>query len=341
MVFPGKKKIYIFFFVFLLIIAGFYIFRRAEQEINLYSQAEFFMDTVVSIKIGEDPAVEKAVNKAFEVMKKEAIRLNRYKEDSVIYKINYSDGKTINIERDIFLLLKKAKKYQELSGGAFDISIAPLVDLWGFGKEKQRVPEDYEIKEILPLIDSNKLLLQKEYEQYRVYLPSEMSLDLGAIAKGYIIDKGVESLIKSGYDSFYINAGGNIRVNGEKSPGRSWHIGIRDPATPASILTEYITALKKGSLATSGDYERFFESEGKRYSHLLNPRTGYQERSLRSATIYAPTALQADILSTAVFIKGWEEGKIFINSLENVEGVLITDDEIWLSEGFKKLLILQ
>ena len=154
-----------------------------------------------------------------------------------------------------------------------------------------------------------------------------MKVDLGGMAKGFIVDKGIETLGETGIESAFINAGGNIRVLGPKYEDRPWHIGIRKPQQKGEIFSKHIIALKEGSVATSGDYERYFTVAGRRYSHLIDPRTGYQARGMQSVTIYAPDALSADILSTAIFIMGQDKGQKLINKMPSIEGFMVEDEK--------------
>jgi FAD:protein FMN transferase len=308
------------------------------EESELYAETRFFMDTTVTIKVVESEEIAgKAINEAFNIMETWANQLDRFSPSSTIWKINENNGKGVEVSPELIDLLNTARRFAALSYGAFDHTIAPLMDLWGFGGNEQRVPRDVEIQSILPDINYQRLSL--EIERKMVFLPVNMKIDAGGMAKGFIIDKGIETLLAQGIESAYINAGGNIRVIGNnKDSGRPWQIGIRKPREPGQIYQNYILAIKEGSVATSGDYERFFIADGVRYSHLLDPRTGYPAREMQSATIYAEDALQADILSTAVFVSGWEEGIKLMESLPGIEGLLVKEGEIWMSKGMNKYL---
>lgn len=336
MEFPGNFRKYIFLLV-IVIIFGLFIFYRLPARKEIYAETRFFMDTTVTVKVvGEQKMAERAIEQAFKTMQEWAGRLDRFNSGSTVWRINHSGGEGTRVDQELLILLKKGKDYAALSKGAFDPTVAPLVDLWGFGQDEQRVPRVGEIERVLSRIDYEKLKL--DFVNHQVFLPAFMEIDLGGMAKGFIIDKGIETLLALGVESAYINAGGNIRVLGNKAPGRPWRIGIRKPREPGKIFQRYILALNRGSLATSGDYERYFTFNGVRYSHLLDPRTGYPAREMQSATIYAENALEADILSTAVFVSGWDEGKRLIESLEGVEGFLVRENEVWMSKGLEKYL---
>ena len=337
MEFPGKNKKAIgIIIILILIVSGLYLNYFRDRKDRLYTKIEYFMDTRVMIKVAKKPGVEKDVKDTFQEMKKWSKKLDRYDAVSTISKINETN-KYVEVSPDIFSLVKMCYNYSELSNGAFDITISPLLDLWGFGKGDYRIPLEQELNRCLTLVNYKEIKFDENNN--RIFLPKNMSLDLGGAAKGFIIDKGIKKLKRNGYKSIYINAGGNIRVVGKKiTEDTPWKIGIKKPNDTNQIFEQYIVNVSTGSLATSGDYERYFTRDGKRYSHLIDPRTGHQSSELESVTIYAPTALQADILSTTVFIMGNKEGKDLIRNSPEIEGFLVNGDELWSSEGFKKLV---
>ncbi len=340
MEYHGKDKslklIFTSLILIMVFIIGFIIFLNSNSERSLYTISDFFMDTTVIIKVKDKPGTRAVAENTLKKMKIWSQRLDRHNSWSIISQINNSGGKPVQVSNRVFSLLMIARKYFKLSDRAFDPTVTPLIELWGFGEEKQRVPGPKEIKRALKLVDYSKISFVSKNNL--IILPSRMSLDLGALAKGFVVDQGIEILKEAGIKSAYINAGGNIRVIGKKSPGHSWHLGIQKPRGKG-IFRDYIFALNQGSLATSGDYERYFTVDGIRYSHLLDPRTGYQPREMQSVTIYAPQALTADILSTAVFVMGWKEGQKLIKNLSGIEGFMVKNDKIWVSHGFKDMLL--
>ncbi len=338
MAFRVNKKFVIITIILLTVTA--LLFYNSKKRVEIYTESQFLMDTLVTIKIKDQPGAKEAVAQSFTVMKKWADQLDRHDENSVINTINNYGSEGVQVDSEILYLFSEAEHYYQLSNGAFDITVAPLLDLWGFGQKEHTVPVKEEVNKALSRVDFAKLFIDQENNF--VYLKPNMKVDLGGMAKGFIVDKGISSLEDSGIKSAFINAGGNIRVLGTKYKGRPWHVGIRKPRQEGEIFTNYIIGMKEGSVATSGDYERYFTYNGKRYSHLLDPRTGYQARDMQAVTIFAPDAFTADILSTAVFIMGWEDGQELIDELPGVEGFMVkNEDDIWLSEGFKDLVINQ
>ncbi|MFW5992257.1 MAG: FAD:protein FMN transferase [Halanaerobiaceae bacterium] len=329
-----RVKGLIYVLIVLLLVGVFFLFRK--PEVKYVSRSEFLMDTVVTVKIPESDRSEEIFNAVFTGMEKWDEKLNRMDEDSIIARINNSN-KPVKVEEKIFNLIEAGIKYGDLTEGAYDITIAPLIDLWGFGNSEHRIPSDEEIDEVLHVIDYRKIEMEKD--ENTIFLPSGMAIDLGGIAKGFIVDQACRILQDNGVESAYINAGGDIRVLGRKNREQLWQIGIRKPREENEIFDDYILGLADGSIATSGDYERFFIEDGIRYSHLIDPRTGYQTREMISASIYAPTTLEADVYSTAVFIMGWMDAKEFISSNPDIEGFLVSKDKKWTSSGFKKLMV--
>ena len=163
-------------------------------------------------------------------------------------------------------------------------------------------------------------------------MPGCFSLDLGGIAKGYIVDRGLALLAQAGVENAFLNAGGDIAILGTKPDGTPWRVGIRHPRGADHYIA--VLSMTGGAVVTSGDYERTFEAGGQRYHHILDPSTGYPAGDLTSVTITAPTATEADALSTAVFVLGPERGLALVESLPGVEAVLVTRDlEIMVSTG--------
>ncbi|MFW5992121.1 MAG: FAD:protein FMN transferase [Halanaerobiaceae bacterium] len=329
--------------IILIIIAVFIIrkIRTGLEHNQIISDNRFMMDTMVTIKIsvpqGKSEIAQKAINNAFDRMQNLADKMDRFRKGSVVGKVNNAGGDPVIIDKETFKLLGSVKEYATISSGIFDPTIAPLIDSWGFGTDKKQIPSSEEINEILKKVDYRKIKLTREDDKFYVKLPAEMAIDLGGAVKGYIVDSGIESIRSRGIDRVYINAGGNIRVAGNKTGGKPWQIGVKQPRGQG-IISDYIFQLDRGSIATSGDYERYFIREGIKYSHLLDPRTGYPVREMYSATVYAETALEADVLSTTVFIAGWDRGREIINQMQGVEGLLVRKGELWVSEGVRRLI---
>jgi len=335
---PGKmkKKIAIIIILLIITISLFLILQQSENKEKLYTKKIFVMDTTVEIKVISENNANDIISESIKIMEDWNKRLDRYNNNSVISKINNNGKAGVEVSSEMIKLFLSLKEYAKLTEGNFDPTIAPLIDIWGFGEGDNKIPDKNDIKSALQLVNYNDIKIDKG--KNKIYLPEESKIDLGAVAKGFIIDKVYEYLKENNIDNFFINAGGNIRVSGLNTlKNRKWTIGIRKPRSNNQIYEDYILEISKGAIATSGDYERYFIKENKRYSHLLNPNTGYPARELQSVTIYSSNAISADILSTALFIMGWDKARKEIKKYENIAGLLIKDGEIWYSEDFKEI----
>ncbi len=299
-------------------------------------RTEFLMDTVVETMIytANIKAGENALSAAsFEAVRLEAI-LDRHRAGSELKAINLLAGKEpLSVSADTFTNISLALEVGRLSSGSFDLTVAPLLELWGFATGNTIVPSQQELAKVLPLVDYRRVRLTEEGMQ--VFLEKDgMKLDLGGIAKGYIVDKAVEVLQAAGISSGTVDAGGDIRVIGSKPDGSPWRIGIRHPRERRELVA--IVELRDEAIVTSGDYERYFTVAGQRYHHLLDPQTGMPARGLTSVTIVAPNAFTADAYSTAVFVMGQERGMALVESLPELEAIIITEDgQIHLSSGLE------
>jgi len=329
------------FFV-LLLLAGFsFLLQNQERR---YTSEEFLMDTLVSISTyGTDTDfLQQATVKAFKEIRRIADLTDRFPSpgttaymQSDVVKINERAGiSPVLVEEDVIKMLQLAQDYYLLTNGEFDVTIGALVDLWGFGRETQKIPTAGELQKTLALVDSNKLILEQQANT--AFLAEKgMTLDLGAIAKGYAVEKAAQVLIEEGVEKALINAGGNIRVIGEKDKNNAWKIGIQNPRDPSNLIG--VLSINNEAAVTSGDYNRIIEIEGKNYHHLLSARTGYPARNNMSVTVVTPDAGQADLLSTSLFLLEPEQALEVVSKISNVEVVIITTDKrILSSPGLRK-----
>jgi thiamine biosynthesis lipoprotein len=230
--------------------------------------------------------------------------------------------------------VQTAQHYSQLSEGAFDITIGPLVNLWGIGK-KEEVPSQAAIDSTKVLIDYRKL--QIGASAGTIGLPEMgMSIDLGAIAKGYAGDEAARIFKEYGVKNGIISLGGNVVVVGTRPDGKPWRVGIQNPFKPIGNYAAVVEETDK-TVVTSGTYERYFIKDGKRYHHILDPSTGYPaDNGLASVSIIADKSIDADALSTTVFLLGPEKGMGLVDDLPNVECIMITNDKkITVSSGLQ------
>jgi thiamine biosynthesis lipoprotein len=211
--------------------------------------------------------------------------------------------------------------WAEKTAGAFDITIGPAQELWDF--DAPSLPSKDSIADAIKKINFRKIQL----EEQNIFLPVKgMRLNLGAMAKGYAVDKAIEILKKNKFKNAWINAGGDLKSIGKISDQLNWRIGLQHPRNSESLLASF--SISGSAVATSGDYQKYFKQNGKRYHHILDPQTGYPATTgSMSVTVIAKNVMDADALSTAIFILGSEKGIALLNSLNNVEELIVNNNE--------------
>lgn len=299
------------------------------------SKTEFVLGTVVTIKI-YDNATDEVFNKVFAKLRDIENKMTINAEDSEVISINSNAGKDfVKVSDDTFHVINSGKHFSELSAGRFDISIGPLVKLWNIGTEYAKVPAKEEIEMKKALVDYNKVILN-ESEKSVMLKEKGMTLDLGGIAKGYGADAVVDTLKENDVKHAIINLGGNVFAYGNKPDGTLWKVGVQNPY---SSRGEYIGIVEVANqtVVTSGVYERYFEEDGKKYHHILDPDTGYPvENNIAGISIIAGSSIDADSLSTAAFALGLDKGIELIEKIDNVDAVFVTEDsEAYITSGLK------
>ena len=252
--------------------------------------------------------------------------------ESEISAVNAAAGKhAVKVTPDVLYVIKTALEYAQLTDGAFDPTVGPLVKLWGINTENAHVPSPQEIKNMLPLVNWRNVKISGE----EVFLTQKnMALDLGGIAKGYAADELAAILKKNNVKRAVIDLGGNIYVYGQKKDKSLWKVGIKNPADPEGDPAVVLN-IAEGTVVKSGVYERFFIKDGKRYHHILDTKTGYPaDNGLLSVTIISESSIQADALSTSVFVLGYEKGMRLINSMKNTGVLFITAPGGIFSNGY-------
>ncbi|MEG1239731.1 MAG: FAD:protein FMN transferase [Oscillospiraceae bacterium] len=280
----------------------------------------FYFDTVISITTygGTDALLTEALARC----KDYENLLSKTRKQSDVWKINCANGARTPISDDTRAILETALHYGELSGGKFDVTIAPVSALWDFKAETPAVPDKKTLAKAAELVDYRAVDLDEE----GVQLPAGCQIDLGGIAKGYITDQIAAFLRERGITSAYLNFGGNVLTIGTKPDGTPWTIGLQDPKGEAGEVIATVPATDL-SVVTSGIYERGFTADGTYYHHILDPQTGYPiENNLAAVSILTANSMNADALSTTCFALGETEGMALIESLPEVEAVFITRD---------------
>jgi thiamine biosynthesis lipoprotein len=324
------KKTFLFFaFIIILFAIGFFIARIGNDEIHHIKRSRILLGTVVEIQIRETDRkkAEASIEKAFEEIKRIDDLFSTYNEDSPVWKLNHNQDTLINVGPEIFSLMVLCDSIYNITYGSFDVSLNKLLATWGFDGDDPSLPTDDKISSAISNSGWNNIELLEENSFKR---SAGTELNFGAIAKGYAVDKAVNVLIKLGINSALVNAGGEI-----KSIGDDWVIGIQHPIIPNQLIKKVNAG--EMSVATSGDYEKYFELNGKRYHHILNPKTGYPADSLISVTVLNKSCTIADALATAVFVLGKAKGLRLIENLPETE-VMIIDKQMSksYSSGFEK-----
>lgn len=270
------------------------------------------------------------------------VSLSMFNPHSVIAKINRNESnRTDSLFRKMFDMAQKV--YRQTEGG-YDITVAPLVNAWGFGVGQKEVPDSARVDSLLALVGMDKLQLVGD--ELIKALP-EMKLDASSIAKGLGVDLVAEYLEERGVADYMVEIGGEVRVKGQSSKGRPWRIGIdrpEDDVTGEKRQLQMVAELGSGALATSGNYRNFYLHEGKKYAHTINPKTGFPvQTEIVSASVYAPSCMEADAYATGFMVVGLDKAKGIICRHPDLEGCLMyeTDGKInvWMSDGLERLLV--
>jgi thiamine biosynthesis lipoprotein ApbE/Na+-translocating ferredoxin:NAD+ oxidoreductase RnfG subunit len=315
-------------------------------DVKYLKQTRLIMGTFAEISAysNDEERTGMAIEEALDEMERMDRIMSNYKGDSQLSQLNGTAGKSpVPCGGELLDVIAQSQYYSELSGGAFDITVSPIVALWGFFHEKGHIPSREEIAKLLPAVSYKNIVINKSSDPKKpstvFFKNTQTQIDLGAIGKGYAVDKAMEVIKKHGVDNACINLGGNIYVLGTPPGKNAWKVGVQHPRKNDEILG-YLE-LKNEATATSGDYERFFEIHGKRYSHIIDPRTGGPVSGIFAVTVAAPTGTQVDALSTSIFVLGPEKGFELLKRVPGANALMVREGEngtitIDMTEGFKE-----
>ena len=301
--------------------------RDAHAAASLVTRDGSAMGTEVRISIwteDEDKA-DRAIALAFDEINRIEKLMTTWDPKSEVSRINAAAGDhPVAVSDDTLEVIEMAQRSSQLSGGAFDITFEALHGLWKFDEDlEKKVPGRKELMQRLKLVDYRQVKVDRAKKT--VFLAKKgMKIGLGGIAKGYAVDRAVAILRQNGFKDAIVQAGGDLMCAGSKG-GQPWTAGVRDPRGGRSDVFATLK-LVDHAFSTAGDYERFFFLNGKRYHHIIDPKTGYPATRSRSVTIYAPTALLADAIDDAVFIIGWKKGLQLVDSIDDC-GAIVVDDK--------------
>lgn len=303
------------------------------------------MDTWVTITVYDRNAkkAEAAIDAAFSRMSQVEHEASIFDQQAEAYRLN-ERGRLDDPSSDLWEIITAAIADYSITHGVFDITVEPLLDLWRYKKgvqvqfwELDPETQKQEITQAMTLLGADRIQMITSPQRSIVLAPG-MKITLGGIAKGYAVDQGLEVLRQRGIEHALIDAGGDIGAFGGKPAGEKWELALRNPKDKNSSLATF--AITDGAIATSGNYERFFDPAAE-VGHIMDPRTGYSSHASSSASVYAPTCTQADALATAVFVLGPVDGIELVNSLDGVEALIVGYDDpqsIFTSSGMNKYI---
>lgn len=263
--------------------------------------------------------IDQAVNEVSRIEK----LISSWEPNSQTSAINNNAGiKPVKVDRELFDLIERSLSISELSDGAFDISYASMDKIWKFDGSMKEMPKEEAIKNSISKVGYQNIILDKMNATVFLKLP-EMKIGFGAIGKGYAADKAKEFLIKNGVKAGIINASGDMNTWGYQASGKEWSVAITNPLDKNKAFA--LMPVTNAAVVTSGNYEKYVTFNGKQYSHIIDPRTGYPTSGIISVTVFAPKAELADALATSIFVMGIEVGLNRINQLAKIECIIIDD----------------
>jgi thiamine biosynthesis lipoprotein len=282
------------------------------------------MGTRITVEVWTDNAAQadQANEAVLTAMRHIDATMSTYKPSSEVSQVNAraADG-PMRISKELFDLLVTAKEYSRLTEGAFDITYASVGYMYDFRKRIH--PDEAHIKAALPAVNYEHVLLDGEHQTVQ-FSQKGVRIDLGGIAKGYAVDCGIDALHKAGITHGYVAAGGDSRMIGDRF-GKPWVVGIRDPTKGEGSVIARVP-LVDAAMSTSGDYERYFDEDGVRYHHIIDPHTGHSASKVRGATVIGGTATRTDGLSKTAFVLGPEQAMEIYNRIGDVDAIIVKLD---------------
>ena len=327
-----KKLKIISFILAALLIASFAVRNYNIRHNRMEERKRFMMDTFVMIKAaGPSKKAIKAIEDALDRMQEIDVKMNPMNPASPLYAFN-EKGTPID-DPEIVLLVQKGLEISKLSGGAFDMTLLPLTKLWGFSGKAPHLPADRDIQDALAKTGYKYLVVKDgKVKKLRPYI----QIDFGGIAKGYAVGEAVKILKREGITSAMIDAGGDIFAVGKSGGKKLWKIGVKSPRDEG--IVGYVELTEK-SIACSGDYERYFIKDGKRYHHIFNAKTGYPtDGGLLSASIIYHDCTMTDVWTKVLFVLGPEKGMELVKKNPGMEAIMVTKDNKVLYFGTENML---
>lgn len=292
------------------------------------------MGTRITVELWSEDKdkAEQAIEAVLAEMRHIDESMSTYKPTSEVSEVNAKAADSaMHIGKELFDLLVTAKEYSVITDGAFDITYASVGYLYDFRKHVH--PDEAQIGKALPAVDFRHVLLDSQKQTVQ-FSRKGVRIDLGGIAKGYSVDRGIDVLKSRGFTRMYVSAGGDSRIVGDRF-GKPWMVGIRDPSKGEGAVITRIP-LTDAAISTSGDYERFFEENGVRYHHIIDPHTGHSASKVRSATVIGPNATRTDGLSKTAFVLGPEKAMEIYNRIDDIDAIIVKlDGTVIYSKGIE------
>lgn len=298
-----KRIIYVAIIVIVLLVLAWRLNIESDVVLVTAQDSRLSMDTLITVTlVAPENSIRSTFVAGFDEIDRVAKMTDRFNNNTDLAELNQK--KSLSVKKELVDIIALGEEFRKKSSNAFDIRIAKLADLWGFGTKEQKVPSMEAVNQNMPQGDV-------AISGSQVSIPENVSLDLGALAKGYAIERARNIMKKSAPAGLILGGGSSVAAWGEHPEGRPWRIGIKHPRDSSKFLG--VIELEDGwSLGTSGDYERFFIEESKRYHHIIDGRTGFPKEGVMACSILIKDATLSDILSTLLFVLGPEEGKLFL-----------------------------
>ncbi|MFA9372210.1 MAG: FAD:protein FMN transferase [Labilibaculum antarcticum] len=322
--------------VFLILTTGF-LFSASAQNNKSYTEVLLLMGSRFEITaVGSDENQARlSISTGIEEIQRIERLISSWDLNSQTSKIIAKAGiEPVVVDQELFNLIRRSIKISNLTHGAFDISYASMDKIWRFDGSMKSMPDSASVASSVSKINFKNIVLDEE--KHSIFLKeSGMKIGFGAIGKGYAANKALELMAKMNLDGALVNASGDLISWGKDEGGKDWKIGISNPKNKDQIYSWL--SIRETAVVTSGNYEKFVEFNGVKYSHIIDPRTGYPVKRLSSVTVICPNAELADGLATSVFILGKDKGLELINHLNGIECILVTDDQELITSNNLKL----
>ncbi|QPD05380.1 MAG: FAD:protein FMN transferase [Candidatus Nitrospira kreftii] len=323
---------------FVVVVAAGCVGTHSVPQVTVSKRAQMHMGTLVTITVvsSDSSTGNVATQAGFDEIKRLEQLLSTWRSDSELSRVNAEAGRfPVKVSQETLDLVVRSLEMAQLTHGGFNIALGPAVEAWNV-MDQQQIPNDKELQRLRPLVNWTHIRIDKEAGT--IFLPHEgMRLDVGGIGKGYAADRAVEKMKQAGATGGVVALSGDIKTFGVLPDRKGFPVGIRHPRQEDSLLT--LVELKEEAISTAGDYERFFERDGVRYHHILDPQTLLPARGCQSVTIIAKEGIVADGLDTGIFVLGPESGMALVERLSDVEAIIVDNEgKITVSSGLRHRL---